>query len=89
MAESLKVKNFRGPSGIALPPEYVSWLEFWEAETGHEAGKCAHHCGRDARIGAHVQCIDEGLEYIVPLCLVCAARGDVFSVRKVLVRPVV
>ena len=87
MAESQMVAIFKLTSQKHPPLPYLNWLDFWEKKTGHKAGRCAHHCKRNAEVGAHVQYMHRYFEYIVPLCGKCCERNDEFAVYKTLVRP--
>jgi hypothetical protein len=85
---STLVKNRNGTAG-ATAPGGISWLKYWENETGRDAGLCAmSSCSAKAEVGAHVikATGSDGHTYIVPLCSACNQRTGEFTVDKELVR---
>lgn len=66
----IDVKNKKGTSTHTPPPDYSSWLEFWERKKGEKASKCkAYGCYESTNVGGHViKAGERGKEYILPLC---------------------
>lgn len=82
------VKNVNGTDRFNAPPGYLSWLDYWQKQTGCTAYICGNTlCNRRDLVGAHVQKANstDKSYYITPLCRACNNRTDHFKVDTVLV----
>jgi hypothetical protein len=72
------VKNKNGTAERKPPPEYDSWLDFWEKRKGEKATQChVIRCGGKAEVGGHVIKAEVGsTEYILPICYSCNNKPD-------------
>lgn len=87
----IKVKNVEGSSRFDAPQGCDSWLDYWSKEKGRNPRYCAVDNGHNPElVGGHVQKVNstDAKWYIVPLCVGCNQRTDVFEIEEDLLAPV-
>lgn len=78
------VKNAINTSNLTPPPEYKSWLDFWEEHKNYALFCSCKDCNNLAEVGGHVQKFNPSDKklYIVPLCKKCNSKTGIFEVPE-------
>lgn len=74
----IDLKNKKNTAQKTPPPDYSSWLDFWQKKKGKVAIDCeVMNCEKKADVGGHV--IKSGYgptEYILPMCYTCNNKPE-------------